>query len=72
MPWHEGGATNIDNLTLVCGHHHRGFEKLGWQCVMRDGSPEWIPPDWLDPARHPRRNPAHHRGSVSREFAGAG
>ena len=23
VPWHEGGRTDLDNLALVCGYHHR-------------------------------------------------
>lgn len=63
VPWSAGGRTDVDNLTLVCGHHHRTFARLGWQCAMRDGLPEWSPPDWLDPERRPRRNRAHHRAT---------
>jgi hypothetical protein len=59
IPWHLGGTTDLDNLALVCGYHHRGFEALGWQCVMLDGLPHWIPPAWIDPARRPMRNTVH-------------
>ncbi len=52
----DGGPTSIDNGTLTCGYHHRTFERLGWQVVMRDGRPAWIPPPWIDPARVPRTN----------------
>ena len=41
------GATVVENGTLLCGHHHRTFERTGWQVRMREGSPEWIPPPWL-------------------------
>jgi len=43
-------------LTLVCGYHHREFDRLGWQCVMTDGLPRWIPPPHVDPHRAPRLN----------------
>jgi len=59
-PWQQGGATDLNNLTLLCGHHHREFEKHGWACEMLDGVPHWIPPTWLDPDQTPRRNTAHH------------
>ena len=60
-PWQQGGATDLNNLTLLlCGHHHREFEKHGWACEMFDGVPHWIPPTWLDPDQTPRRNTAHH------------
>ncbi|HSY15080.1 MAG TPA: DUF222 domain-containing protein, partial [Jatrophihabitantaceae bacterium] len=37
--WQDGGTTDLDNLTLVCGHHHRNFERLGWTCHMSNGTP---------------------------------
>jgi hypothetical protein len=58
--WRAGGPTDLDNLTLLCGHHHRSFETAGWECVMLDSRPHWRPPAWLDPQRRPRRNTAHH------------
>jgi hypothetical protein len=60
VSWLHGGATDIDNLTLLCGHHHRTFETTGWRCRMTRGRPEWIPPTWLDPHQTPRHNHAHH------------
>jgi hypothetical protein len=60
IPWLLGGATDIDNLVLLCGFHHREFERRGWTVQMRDGVPEWIPPPWLDAAQRPRRNTANH------------
>ena len=59
MPWIDGGPTDLDNLTLVCGFHHREFAKRGWACRITDGVPHWIPPAWLDPQQTPRRNTAH-------------
>jgi hypothetical protein len=62
VAWADGGATDLDNLTLVCGYHHREFDRAGWSCQMTGGQAHWIPPAWIDPARTPRRN---HR--VSRQ-----
>lgn len=61
IPWRDGGATDLDNLTLVCGYHHREFDRRGWECRMVEGVPEWVPPQYLDPVRTPRRNRAHHQ-----------
>jgi hypothetical protein len=47
-------------LTLLCGHHHRTFERSGWTCQISDGLPHWTPPGWLDPHQTPRRNTAQH------------
>jgi Domain of unknown function (DUF222)/HNH endonuclease len=49
--WADGGTTDLDNLTLVCGHHHREFAQAGWSCQLSDGLPAWIPPAWIDPTR---------------------
>ena len=59
IPWIDGGPTDLDNLTLVCGFHHREFAKRGWACRITDGVPHWIPPAWLDRDQRPRRNTAH-------------
>lgn len=67
VSWLDGGATDLDNLTLLCGRHHREFEKLGWECRMADGAPEWIPPPWRDPDRIPLRNSAHHLARLPHE-----
>jgi hypothetical protein len=56
VAWADGGTTDLDNLTLVCGYHHREFDRAGWSCRMVDGQPHWTPPSWIDPARTPRRN----------------
>jgi hypothetical protein len=55
IAWADGGTTDLDNLTLVCGYHHREFDRTGWSCRMIDGQPQWIPPAWIDPTRTPRR-----------------
>jgi hypothetical protein len=59
LDWAHDGPTDLDNLTLLCGYHHREFQKRGWECLMRDGLPRWRPPAWLDPARQPIRNTRH-------------
>jgi hypothetical protein len=56
LAWADGGATDLNNLTLLCGPHHRGFEAAGWQCVMRNQLPHWIPPSWIDPDQTPQLN----------------
>jgi Domain of unknown function (DUF222) len=57
------GPTDIDNLTLLCGYHHREFERRGWTCAMRDGHPWWTPPRWIDPEQKPVRN--HHHVAIT-------
>ena len=61
----HGGATSIDNLTLLCRSHHHRFESRGWSCRMIDGLPHWIPPRWADPGQrlilNRRLSDRHHR-----------
>jgi hypothetical protein len=57
--WLHDGPTNLDNLTLLCGYHHREHAKRGWTCEMRDGLAHWRPPAWLDPNRQPILNTRH-------------
>jgi hypothetical protein len=54
--WRPGGRTDLGNLALLCGYHHRTFEQRGWECVMVDGRPWWRPPTWVDPQRRLLRN----------------
>jgi hypothetical protein len=43
--WADGGATDIDKLTLACKPDHGRIKPGGWQTRKRpDGTCEWIPP----------------------------
>jgi Domain of unknown function (DUF222)/HNH endonuclease len=59
-PWADGGTTDLDNTTLLCGFHHREHTKRGWTVRIVHGLPEWTPPRWIDPNQIPRRNNTHH------------
>ncbi|HKI43508.1 MAG: HNH endonuclease signature motif containing protein [Mycobacterium sp.] len=57
--WATTHRTDIDQLTLACGPHHRLLEK-GWLTSKRaNGDTEWVPPPHLDYGR-PRTNAFHH------------
>ncbi|MGV0050016.1 HNH endonuclease signature motif containing protein [Mycobacterium colombiense] len=57
--WARTHRTDIDQLTLACGPHHRLLEK-GWATRKRaNGDTEWIPPPHLDRGQ-PRTNTFHH------------
>ncbi len=43
----DGGKTDIDNMALLCPHHHRLLHHSGWEIRMRDGMPEFHPPDYI-------------------------
>jgi hypothetical protein len=60
IAWADGGRTNLENLTLICGFHHREHRKRGWTCHMTNGVPLWRPPRWLDPTQALRRNTVRH------------
>ena len=38
--WAEGGATELDNLILLCTHHHRLVHEDGYE-VHKDGRGQW-------------------------------
>ncbi|WP_146053575.1 HNH endonuclease signature motif containing protein, partial [Amycolatopsis lurida] len=58
--WADGGPTDLRNLVLLCGFHHRLIHHGDWEVRMAaDGLPEFIPPQYRDPLRHPRRNTLH-------------
>lgn len=49
--WINGGPTALDNMVLLCGHHHRLIHAEPWE--IRATAPsayEFIPPKWT--ARH--------------------
>jgi hypothetical protein len=54
--WIRGGETSLDNLVLLCGHHHRTLHHTPWQVrLTHDRRPEFLPPtktgrpppDWI-------------------------
>ena len=55
--WADGGPTDLDNLVLLCGYHHRAVHHHGWQAIIAaDRRPQFLPPPWVDPDQTPRRN----------------
>jgi hypothetical protein len=58
--WTDGGTTALDNLVLLCRHHHRIVHDDHWQVRLGDDQlPDFIPPRWIDPRQRPRRNTYH-------------
>ena len=58
-PWAQRPETDINNLVLACGPHHKLAEG-GWTTRKNShGDTEWIPPPHLDRGR-PRVNTFHH------------
>src|SRR6185503_20759876 len=46
--WLQGGPTQLENLTLLCPHHHRLVHNSEWEIRMVNGFPEFIPPAYVD------------------------
>jgi len=61
VPWQHGGATDLDNLVLLCRVHHRLVHHSRWEIHLTGGRPEFVPPGWIDPQRRPRRTPDPNR-----------
>jgi Domain of unknown function (DUF222)/HNH endonuclease len=44
--WTDGGRTDLDNLGLLCGFHHRLVHEYGWSMELGPpGSATWFRPD---------------------------
>jgi len=65
--WLDDGPSAYQNGVLLCRRHHTEIHFGHWEIVFAaDGVPEFIPPQWVDPARTPRRNTSHHIREVLR------
>ena len=52
--WTDGGPTDLDNLTLTCGYHHKLVHEFGWKVELdQDQRSHWYRPDGT-PADTPR------------------
>jgi hypothetical protein len=65
QPWWNGGTTDLDNLALLCPHHHGLLEPNRrhpdqWTIAMSaDGHPSVYAPVRIDPLQKPRRHQRH-------------
>jgi hypothetical protein len=51
--WVDGGPTCLENLVLLCLHHHLVIHHDHWRLEMIDGLPWFTPPPWIDPGSTP-------------------
>jgi uncharacterized protein DUF222/HNH endonuclease len=52
--WIDGGTTELSNMVMLCGHHHRVIHSQGWDITMHLGRPLFTPPSSVDRTRTPR------------------
>ena len=54
LHWISGGETKLDNLVLLCGHHHRVIHHSPWDIRLNpdDHKPEFLPPPKPGVERH--------------------
>jgi Domain of unknown function (DUF222) len=70
-PWATTKETDIHNLTLGCGPHHKLAER-GWITRKRvNGDTEWVPPPHLDRGQT-RVNTFHHPEKLLRDDGDGG
>ncbi|MBK4346184.1 HNH endonuclease signature motif containing protein [Lacisediminihabitans changchengi] len=53
--WSNGGPTDLANGIPLCSFHHHRIHDDGWEIVMRERVPYFVPPPWIDTDRVPRR-----------------
>ena len=54
--WSNGGPTSLDNMVLLCSHHHHLLHQGDWEIRFDNGLPVFLPPPWIDTDRTPRHN----------------
>jgi hypothetical protein len=59
LEWLRGGPTQLDNLVLLCSHHHRLIHRSEWTVTLTNGWAYFTPPAYIDPSQQPRYNPLH-------------
>ena len=62
--WADGGSTSLNNLVMLCGHHHRTIHDTAWQVrLATDARPEFRAPprrpDHPPPEQWIRNRPRH-------------
>ncbi|MDI9897072.1 DUF222 domain-containing protein [Rhodococcus sp. IEGM 1381] len=57
--WGDGGPTDMNNLVLLCGFHHKLIHHSDWEVFIgTDNHPWFVPPATVDPYREPRQSHA--------------
>jgi hypothetical protein len=59
------GTTSVNNIVMLCRAHHRLCHHSDWLVRIRDGTPEFIPPEWLARTQTPRRKRTATQGAAA-------
>jgi hypothetical protein len=72
--WGDGGTTDLDNLCLLCRHHHRLLHEGGYRAALVDGRPRFFRPDGsaIRPPDPPPPDPARGSATLRRRHQAAG
>ena len=72
--WTDGGRTDLDNLVLLCRHHHRLLHEGRYRAAMVDGRPRYFRPDGtpIRPPDPPRADPGRGATTLRRRRCAAG
>ncbi|MER7082566.1 HNH endonuclease [Saccharopolyspora kobensis] len=66
--WIDGGPTTVENMVMLCAHHHRVVHGQRWGIGLHHGRPVFTPPSDVDPSRKPRPGgralPAEYRATL--------
>ncbi|MDA3645596.1 HNH endonuclease [Saccharopolyspora indica] len=66
--WVDGGPTSVENMVMLCAHHHRTIHNHHWDIELQRGRPMFTPPASVDPTRTPRpggkAQPATHHHAL--------
>ena len=64
IPWTQGGPTSLDNLILLCRHHHTLIHQGGWRIQGTPGHLDFYRPNGsqlgVEPIPRPVPTPYHH------------
>ncbi|MDA3650327.1 DUF222 domain-containing protein [Saccharopolyspora indica] len=52
--WIDGGPTELNNMVMLCPHHHRRVHDQHWTITLHQGRPMFTPPSSVDGSRKPK------------------
>lgn len=59
--WDQGGPTDIENMGLLCRHHHRVTHRPGWVMARDPAVTDQVVFRWRTPAGHHISSQHHHQ-----------